>query len=97
MKICAGAWLNCVVCIERTTASSSDSAAKLGVSSVKSCPDAPYFANLYGDARILGVPLMNAKRSPFVKLSGIGCRSSSASLGLGSKRSSCDGAPAMCR
>ena len=41
MKICAGAWLNCVVVIERTTASSSEIAAKFGTSSENSWPDCP--------------------------------------------------------
>ena len=97
MKICAGAWLNCVVWIERSTATSSAIVLKFGRSSETSSPDWPTFSNAKGDPSRRGVPLMKAKRSPFTSSSGIASPSWRLSCGLGSKRSTCDGAPAMNR
>src|SRR5437867_13198509 len=41
MKIWAGAWLNCVVCIERTTAMSSATSPRWGSSDDSSSPERP--------------------------------------------------------
>ena len=70
MKICAGAWLNCVVCIERTIAISSAILARCGSSSEISAPDCPYRSNSNGEPSSFGVPLMKANRSPFDELRG---------------------------
>ena len=50
MKICAGAWLNCVVFIERTMAISSACFCRLGSSSEISAPDWPCCLNVEGRA-----------------------------------------------
>ena len=97
MKIWAGAWLNCVVRIDRTMVMSSTTFDRYGNNSEISAPDRPYLANWNGDASSFGVPLMKAKRSPLISSSGISCPSCFVSAGFGSNRSSCDGAPAMKR
>ena len=97
MKICAGAWLNCVVCIDRMMAMSSASFDVHGSSSDICAPDWPCWRNANGLASSFGVPLMKAKRSPLTNSSGTAWPSCFVSAGFGSKRSSCDGAPAMNR
>ena len=98
MKIWPGAWLNCVVCIERTMAMSSAMDARCGSSSDSSAPDWPYFLNVNGEPSRRGVPLMNANRSPLgTNSAGISWPSYFCSAGLLSNRSSCVGAPAMKR
>jgi hypothetical protein len=86
-----------VVRIERTIVTSSAILARFGSSSEMSEPDFPCFLNLNGEARSFGVPLMNAKRSPLMMSSGMSWPSYFVNAGLGSNRSSCDGAPAMNR
>ena len=85
------------MCIERTIATSSAIVLKCGRSSETSTPAGPTGSNAYGEPSSRGVPLMKAKRSPFTSSSGIGWPSCCFSLGLGSKRSTCEGAPAMNR
>ena len=69
MKICAGAWLNCVVCIERTMAMSSAMLAEMRQQRPRSrAPDCPCLPNVNGEPSSRGVPLMNAKRSPLTNL-----------------------------
>ncbi len=97
MKICAGAWLNWFVRIERTNAMSSATDARCGISSEISAPDWPCRLNRNGEPRSFGVPLMNAKRSPWMNSAGMSLPSCVFSAGLGSNRSSCEGAPAMKR
>ena len=97
MKICAGAWLNWVVWTVRTRATSSAIARKRGSRLETSMPDCPHFSNVYGEPRRRGVPLMKANRSPFTSSSGIGWPECFCSAGFGSRRSTCDGAPAMKR
>jgi hypothetical protein len=98
MKICPGAWLNCVVCTDRTIATSSAIVASCGSSSDSSAPDSPYRLNVNGDPSSRGVPLMNANRSPLgMNSAGISWPSNFWSAGLLSNRSSCVGAPAMKR
>ena len=97
MKICAGAWLNWSVCIERTTATSSAISLKWGNTSLTHCPLLPTCSNLNGEPRSLGVPLMKAKRSPLRSSSGHARPLNLFSVGLGSKRSTCEGAPAIKR
>ena len=46
MKICAGAWLNCVVRQDFTTAMSSTTVERCGSISDSSVPDWPWRANL---------------------------------------------------
>ena len=83
MKICAGAWLNCVVCIDRTMAMSSASFAVHGSSSEICAPDWPCWRNANGLASSFGVPLMNAKRSPLTNSSGTAWPSCFVSAGFG--------------
>ena len=97
MKICAGAWLNCVVCIERMNVTLSAIFARLGSSSEISAPDWPCFWNWNGEPSSFGVPLMNAKRSPLMSSSGMSWPSCLVRAGFGSNKSICDGAPAMKR
>ena len=97
MKIWAGAWLNCVVLIERTIAISSAIPWVCGRRSEIAAADRPHFLNAYGEPRSLGVPLMKAKRSPFTNSSGMAWPSYWRSFGFSSKRSTWDGAPAMNR
>ena len=97
MKICAGAWLNCVVWSERTTATWSTIVLNSGSSSDTSTPASPTFSNAYGEPSRRGVPVMKAKRSPFTSSSGMGSPLCCLSFGFGSKRSTCEGAPAMNR
>ena len=54
MKICAGAWLNCVVCIDLTMAMSSASFAVHGSSSEICAPESPCWRNANGLAEQLG-------------------------------------------
>ena len=83
MKIWPGAWLNCVVCSDRTMAMSSAIFAVYGSSSEISAPLPPWRANRYGDPSSFGVPLMNAKRSPFGRnSSGMALPSRCCSAGL---------------
>ena len=57
MKICAGAWLNCVVFIDRMMAISSACCCRYGSSSEISLPDWPRGRNSNGDPSSRGVPL----------------------------------------
>jgi hypothetical protein len=98
MKICAGAWLNCVVFIERMMAISSACFCKWGSSSEISAPDWPYSLKSKGDPSSRGVPFTKANRSPSgMKPFGISWPSYWRNSGLLSNRSTCDGAPAMNR
>ncbi len=98
MKACAGSWLICSVCIDRTMHRSSAIPAMWGNRSEISWPDAPCLANLAIDPRALRTAPCNwASCCPLVNDSGNAWPSSRSSSGLGSNDSNCDGPPAMHR
>ena len=93
---CPGWWLNWSVCIERINAMSSDTEPMCGSRSLSSMPHWPCGLNL----RLVPIStadsfLMKANRTLAVISLGSGLPLSSFSLGLGSKRSTWLGAPAM--
>ena len=95
MKVCAGSWLICSVHIERITHTSS---ATLPMCGNRSQISSPLLPNLRkprcGPKQISGLPCNCAICCPLVKLSGIPWPCNSASFGLWSNVSRCDGPPA---
>src|SRR5687767_15059675 len=86
-------WLMLSATIERTTQMSSTHVARCGNSSLTSVPHCPCFLNLYGEGRQLTVCV----RTSLGCSNGSGLPAYSASLGLGSNKSTCDGPPDMNR
>src|SRR6516164_2005705 len=84
-------WLMLSATIERITHRSSTHEATVGNSSLTSIPAFPCFLNLNGDGRLLTVRV----RTSLGCSNGNGLPTKSASFGLGSNRSTCDGPPDM--
>jgi hypothetical protein len=98
MKVCAGSWLICLVCIERMTAMSSACLAILGRMLEISMPDLPCREkSCCAPMQLSALPWSCASCWPRVNDSGIGLPCSSRSFGLKSKVSRWDGPPAMLR
>ena len=97
-KSCAGTWFTSSVFIERMRVTSSSTVPRCGRSSEIIEPFGPCGANSHGEASTLArLLVMLEKRRPFTADSGIGVPLSFFSVGLWSKRSSCDGPPVMFR
>ena len=95
MNVCAGSWLICSVCIERTTAISSAMEPMCGRSVEISCPDCPQRWNeCCGPKQRSFCPWSCAMGCPLVRDSGMGWPSICPSFGLESNSSRCEGPPA---
>ena len=95
-KQCAGSWLIASVVIERMNAMSSATEPMSGNSSQISAPHWPNFLKPHcGPKQFSGLPCNCASCCPAVMLSGIGLPCISASFGLWSNVSRCDGPPAI--
>ena len=96
MNVWAGSWLIASVVIERTMQISSITEPMCGKSSLISVPDLPNFWNgCCGPRQTSFCPWSWAIGWPLVNDSGIGWPCISASFGLWSNVSRCDGPPAM--
>lgn len=96
----AGSWLIASVCIERTIASSSAHCARCGSRSLIQAPQAPRWANLrlvFWMRRLCCPEVIVVMRWPWRTESGSSWPCQRGNAGLWSNRSSCDGAPTMCR
>jgi hypothetical protein len=82
MKICAGAWLNCVVRQDFTMAMSSTTVARCGSTSESSAPHCPCFANLKRGPNTAASGRMKAYRWPPMTEGGSGLPSYFVSIGL---------------
>src|SRR4051794_403946 len=96
MKVWAGSWLMASVTIERMTQISSEIDPMCGKRTDISWPDLPNFLNdVCGSKHLRAWFCSCAIGWPLVKDSGMGLPAISASLGLKSKVSRCEGPPAM--
>ena len=95
MNVCAGSWLICSVCIERTMQMSSAMSPISGRRVEISWPDFPWRAKgCWGPKHLSAWPWSWAIGWPFVKDSGIGSPCRFSSSGFQSNSSRCDGPPA---